>query len=51
MSDTLKTILEIIGGIIAGGIALKFVFKSRKSVVNQKGNVVFGDQAGRDINK
>lgn len=51
MSETMKVILGIIGAIAAGTVALKLVIKNRKSTVNQKDNVVFGDQAGRDIHK
>lgn len=51
MAPILKTILEILGVVAAGTLVVKLVVKSRKSTVNQKNNVVHGDQAGRDIHK
>lgn len=52
MNDTLMIIGAVVIGIATVGIAIR-IRKTRKdsSKVVQKGNVVGGDQAGRDIHK
>ena len=47
--EYIREIVSFIVGAIAGGFAVKMHF-TRKSV-NQSGNTVGGDMAGRDIDK
>lgn len=47
-----KWVFSGIGVLILGFLIRLFTKKnSKKIIVEQKGNIVFGDQAGRDINK
>lgn len=56
-ADNWKKTLEIIGviatAIIGAGVVLKITFRKKgdHTKVIQKGNIVGGDNAGRDINK
>lgn len=47
--EYIKEIVSFIVGAIVGGCAVKFHFS--RNIVNQSGNTVGGDMAGRDINK
>ncbi|HEX3624771.1 MAG TPA: hypothetical protein VH280_05020 [Verrucomicrobiae bacterium] len=52
--DWAKIIAGAIAAIVAAGVVIKFVLKSKqKNVthVTQKNNKIGGDNAGRDINK
>jgi len=50
--DWTKIVLGVVAA-IAGGFALRFTFRrsDKSTSTNQSGNIVKGDQAGRDINK
>jgi len=52
-SDNITQIILAIIAFFAVGIVLKIRIKSKKdsNITNQKGNIVHGDNAGRDIRK
>lgn len=48
----LGEIISFIVGALAGGVSVTlYVNRNHQSVVNQNGNTVGGDMAGRDIKK
>lgn len=57
MDENLTKVILALLALLAVGlvikVAIKFIFKSKNqsTKTTQKNNIVFGDQAGRDINK